>query len=52
MSEAASEEGEIEDYNRIFIGEPYEVDLEASKLEGLEPEYLKLIEMGREEINY
>ena len=51
-AEEGSEKGEIEDYNRIFIGEPYEVDLEASNLEGLEPEYLRLIEMGRVEINY
>lgn len=51
VGEENSEKGEIEDYNKIFIGDPYEVDLEASKLEGLEPEYMKLIEMGREEIS-
>lgn len=42
--------GQVTDYNKILIGEPYEVDLEASRLEGLESEYMKLIEMGREEI--
>lgn len=46
-----SEEGEISDYNKIFIGEPYEVDQEASKRENLTCEYMKLIEMGRVEIS-
>lgn len=50
--EEGSEKGETTDYNKIFIGEPYEIDLEASKIESLEPEYMKLIEMGRMEISY
>ncbi len=51
VGEEGSEKGAITDYNKILIGESYEVDLEASKLEGLQPEYMKLIEMGRMEIN-
>lgn len=49
--EEGSDRGEIADLNKIFIGEPYEVDIEAMKLEGLESEYMKLIEMGRVEIS-
>jgi hypothetical protein len=40
----------VEDYGKIFVGEPYEVDKEASDIAGLELEYLKLIEAGKTEL--
>ena len=33
----------VEEYGKILIGEPYEVDLEASELAGIDTEYLQLI---------
>lgn len=39
--------GEVEEYGKIFVGEPYEVDKEASDIAGLETEYLDLIEANR-----
>jgi len=42
--------GEVEDYGKIFIGEPYEVDREASQDAGIETEYLALIDSGRSEL--
>jgi hypothetical protein len=36
-------QGEIEEYGKIFVGEPYEVDYEASETLGLKTEYLDLI---------
>ncbi|MEW6143263.1 MAG: DUF362 domain-containing protein [Chloroflexota bacterium] len=42
--------GEIADYGKIFIGEPYEVDREASHDAGVETEYLALIDSGRSEL--
>jgi hypothetical protein len=35
--------GRSEETNQIFVGEPYEVDLEASQSRGLKAEYLDLI---------
>ncbi len=35
--------GKVEDYGKIFVGEPYEVDCEASAALGLRGEYLDLI---------
>ena len=42
--------GEVEDYGKIFIGEPYEVDCEASRAVGLVTEYLQLIEIGKAQL--
>ena len=42
--------GKVEDYGKIFIGEPYEVDCEASKAMGLVTKYLELIEMGKTQL--
>lgn len=42
-------EGIIEELNKIFIGEPFEVDREASRAIGLETDYLKLIDSTRNE---
>jgi len=39
--------GEAEDFGKIFVGEPYEVDVEASELLGLRTEYLDLIKLAK-----
>jgi hypothetical protein len=39
--------GEIEDYGKIFVGEPYEVDQEASEALGLRADYLDLIKEAK-----
>ena len=36
-------QGEVEEYGKIFVGEPYEVDYEATKALGLKSDYLDLI---------
>ncbi len=40
-------EGMVEEYGKILVGEPYEIDREASKIAGLDLEYLELIEVGK-----
>ena len=42
-------QGEVEECGKVFIGEPYEVDYEASEALGLETEYLDLIKEARVE---
>ena len=42
-------QGEIEDYGKIFVGPPYEVDYEASQAAGVVTEYLRLIEEAKAE---
>ena len=42
--------GEIEEYGKVFIGEPYEIDCEASKMLGLKTEHLDLISIGKVEL--
>ena len=39
--------GETEDYGKILIGEPREIDFEASQIAGVVPEHLRLINKGR-----
>ena len=39
--------GEALDYGKVFIGEPYEVDSEASELLGLKTEYIDLIQVAK-----
>lgn len=39
--------GEIEECGKVFVGEPYEVDSEASTLLGLKTDYLSLIKEAR-----
>jgi hypothetical protein len=39
--------GEVEDYGKILIGEPHEVDLKASQIAGVDCEHLRLINEGR-----
>ena len=43
-------QGKTEEYGKIFIGEPYEVDCEAAQASGLEAAYLALIEAGKAEL--
>ncbi len=40
-------QGEIEEYGKVFIGEPYQVDCEASEVLGLKTEYLDLIKVAK-----
>ena len=40
-------QGEVEEYGKIFVGEPYEVDCEASAALGLKTEYLDLIKLAK-----
>jgi uncharacterized protein (DUF362 family) len=42
-------QGEVEEYGKVFVGEPYEVDCEASELLGLRTEYLDLIKTAKVE---
>ncbi len=46
-SEDDPTQGEIEEYGKIFIGEPYEVDREVSETLGLKAEYLDLIKSAK-----
>jgi len=43
-------QGEIEDYGKVFVGEPYEVDREVSELLGLSTHYLNLIRDAKTEL--
>ncbi len=40
-------QGEVEECGQVFVGEPYEVDSEASKVLGLRTDYLDLIKEAR-----
>ena len=40
-------QGEIEEYGKVFIGEPYQVDCEASEALGLKAGYLDLIKVAK-----
>jgi len=40
-------QGEVEECGKVFIGEPYEVDCEASEALGLKTDYLDLIKAAR-----
>ncbi len=39
--------GEVEEYGKVFIGEPYQIDCEASEALGLKAEYLDLIRVAK-----
>lgn len=43
-------QGEVEEYGKIFVGEPYEVDREVSETLGLKTGYLDLIESAKVEL--
>ncbi|MBI4215999.1 MAG: DUF362 domain-containing protein [Chloroflexi bacterium] len=42
--------GEVDDYGKVFVGEPFQVDKEAAAAGGIETPYLRLIEAGRAEL--
>ncbi len=42
-------QGEVEEYGKVFIGEPYRIDCEASETLGLKTEYLNLIDVAKVE---
>ncbi len=50
ISVDGSPQGRTEKYEKIFAGEPYEIDREASQSAGLETGYLDLIEAGKAEL--
>ena len=43
-------QGEVEDYGKVFIGEPYQIDCEASETMGLKTGYLDLIKVAKVEL--
>jgi hypothetical protein len=43
-------QGQVERYDKIFAGEPYEVDREASEIDQLSNGYLEFIEAGKSEL--
>ncbi len=47
ISQGDPTQGEVEECGKVFVGEPYEVDREASQTLGLETEYLDLIKVAR-----
>ena len=47
VSEGDLSKGRTEEYGKIFVGDPYEVDVEASELMELKTEHLELIEIAR-----
>ncbi|MFC1915248.1 DUF362 domain-containing protein [Chloroflexota bacterium] len=47
ISEEDPTQGKVEEYGKIFIGEPYEVDREVSEALGLKTEYLNLIKSAK-----
>jgi len=49
-SEDDPTQGEVEEYGKIFVGEPYEVDREVSAILGLKTQYLDLIKSAKVEL--
>jgi len=43
-------QGRVEEYGKIFVGEPYEIDREAAQASGIEVGYLELIKAGKAEL--
>jgi hypothetical protein len=43
-------QGEIEEYGKIFVGEPYEIDRQVSEMLGLKTQYLDLIKSAKVEL--
>ncbi len=50
ISDGDPTRGEVEEYGKVFIGEPYEVDREVSELLGLKAEYLDLVRSAKVEL--
>ena len=40
-------QGEIEEYGKVFVGEPYQVDCEVSQMLGVKTDYLDLIKVAK-----
>lgn len=40
-------QGTVEDFGKVFVGEPFEIDNEAAQLLGLKSEYMDLIKVAR-----
>lgn len=40
-------QGQVEEYNKVFVGEPYEIDSAVSEALGLKTEYLSLIKLAK-----
>ncbi len=49
VSQGEPTKGEAEECGKIFVGEPYQVDLEASQASGIKANYLGLIEEARKD---
>jgi uncharacterized protein (DUF362 family) len=49
ISKGEPTRGEVEECGKIFVGEPYQVDLEASQALGIRENYLGLIEEARKD---
>jgi hypothetical protein len=43
-------EGHAEDYGKVFVGEPYDIDYEASRAAGVVTEYLQWIEIAKAQL--
>lgn len=43
-------QGEIQDFGKIYVGEPFELDSELSKMLGTPAEYLDLIQVGQAQL--
>ena len=39
--------GTVENYGKMFLGEPFDIDNEACQMLGVKAEYLELIKMAR-----
>ena len=50
ISKGDPTQGEVEEYGKIFVGEPYEVDREVSETLGLKTEHLNLIKSAKVEL--
>jgi len=48
--ETGKSQRKIEEYGKIFIGEPYEMDKQASQVDGASVGYLEFIESGKSEL--
>ena len=50
ISKGDPTQGGVEEYGKIFVGEPYEVDREVSETLGLKTDYLNLIKSAKVEL--
>ncbi|TFG47177.1 MAG: DUF362 domain-containing protein [Dehalococcoidia bacterium] len=44
--------GTVEDVGKVFIGKPFEVDLEVTETLGIKADYMENIKLGREEVEF